>query len=303
MTTPRVSVVLPVYNGENYLRVAIDSVLAQTLPDVELIVVDDGSRDGTRSIVDSYGDSVRYVHQENAGVAAAVNHGIRESRGQYISWLSHDDAFLPAKLERQVAALERAGEPAVCYTDAAMIDAAGNVTREVHLPEYPRGGAVPALLTGGEIGFAAYSICYDRRCIDIVGPYSRQWPYTQDAEMLLRMARRFPMLRVPEVLVRIREHAARESLSRKWHDEVVVFYRQHIATTPFREAFPDAPANPSRRQRAARYEALGDTLAAQWSPLNRVAESQYWRAVREWPPSGAGALRKLFRAWRARRRT
>src|SRR5438128_870737 len=105
MNTPAVSVILPVYNGEDYLRLAIDSVLAQTLQDFELIIIDDGSSDSTPSIITSYGDQVRSIRQDNAGVGAAFNHGIRISTGQYISWLSHDDIYLPAKLEKQLRAL------------------------------------------------------------------------------------------------------------------------------------------------------------------------------------------------------
>ncbi|HWW76647.1 MAG TPA: glycosyltransferase family 2 protein, partial [Pyrinomonadaceae bacterium] len=133
MGIPTVSVILPVYNGENYLRCAVESVLAQTLRDYELIVVDDGSKDSTPSIAAGYGDRVRYVRQENGGVGAAFNHGLRLARGRYVSWLSHDDLFMPEKLEAQARALGELGEPAVCYTDLEFIDASGAVTegREV----------------------------------------------------------------------------------------------------------------------------------------------------------------------------
>src|SRR5919202_5230350 len=104
MSSPAISVILPVYNGEDYLRFAVESVLNQTLQDFELIVVDDGSKDSTPEIARSYGARVRYVRQENTGVAGAFNHGLRLAAGRYISWLSHDDVFLPRKLESQLAA-------------------------------------------------------------------------------------------------------------------------------------------------------------------------------------------------------
>src|SRR6185503_4290778 len=122
---PVVSVILPVYNGENYLRVSIESVLHQTFQDFELIVVDDGSSDASGDIARSYGEQVKYVYQENTGVAGAVNHGLRLATGRYISWLSHDDAFHPNKLEKQVTALSQVGTPAVCYTDIQRIDSEG----------------------------------------------------------------------------------------------------------------------------------------------------------------------------------
>src|SRR5512140_3857263 len=102
---PLVSVVIPVYNGANYLREAIDSALAQTYPHVEVIVVNDGSNDGgrTRAVATSFGSRVRYFEKENGGVASALNLGIREMRGAFFSWLSHDDVYYPEKIARQVA--------------------------------------------------------------------------------------------------------------------------------------------------------------------------------------------------------
>jgi glycosyltransferase involved in cell wall biosynthesis len=250
MSSPTVSIILPVYNGERYLGLAVESVLAQTLRDFELIVIDDGSRDSTPEIARSYGARLRYVRQENTGVAGAVNHGLRLAAGRYISWLSHDDLFLPEKLERQVAALGRVGAPAVCYTDVEMIDSAGEVVAERRLPEYGRGEALRHVLTAGEIGLASYSICYDRRCLEEVGFYSERWPHTQDAEMLARLARRFHLVRVPELLTRVREHEGRGIRSRRWEREVVRFYRAQLASTPFAELFPGAGASAADRSRA-----------------------------------------------------
>ena len=90
---PLVSIVIPVYNGSNYVRDAIDSALAQTYKNCEVIVVNDGSQDGgaTDEICRSYGERIRYFRKENGGVATAVNLGIEQMRGEYFSWLSHDD--------------------------------------------------------------------------------------------------------------------------------------------------------------------------------------------------------------------
>lgn len=104
---PLVSIVIPVYNGSNYMREAIDSALAQTYKNVEIIVVNDGSTDGgkTEEIALSYGDKIRYIHKENGGVSTALNTGIANMKGEYFSWLSHDDKYLPEKIEKQVALL------------------------------------------------------------------------------------------------------------------------------------------------------------------------------------------------------
>ena len=106
---PKVSIVIPVYNGANFLREAIESALAQTYENIEVIVVNDGSTDSgtTEEIARSYGDRLRYYHKENGGVASALNFGIREMRGEYFSWLSHDDVYYPNKVETQIQYLKK----------------------------------------------------------------------------------------------------------------------------------------------------------------------------------------------------
>ena len=109
---PLVSIVIPVYNGANYMREAIDSALAQTYSNIEIIVVNDGSNDGgaTRDIALSYGDKIRYFEKENGGVSTALNLGIKNMRGKYFSWLSHDDVYLPEKIQVEIDALRKAGD-------------------------------------------------------------------------------------------------------------------------------------------------------------------------------------------------
>jgi glycosyltransferase involved in cell wall biosynthesis len=104
---PKVSIIIPVYNGANYMREAIDSALAQTYTNIEVVVVNDGSRDdgATREVALSYGDRIRYIEKENGGVSSALNRGIREMTGEYFSWLSHDDRYEPDKIARQVSHL------------------------------------------------------------------------------------------------------------------------------------------------------------------------------------------------------
>lgn len=102
----KVSVIIPAYNGDRYIGEAIASVLAQTYSNYEIIVIDDGSVDNTRQVVQGYGDRVKYFYQENQGVAAARNQGIRVSQGEYIAFLDQDDVFIPHKLSEQVSCLE-----------------------------------------------------------------------------------------------------------------------------------------------------------------------------------------------------
>lgn len=108
---PKVSIIIPVYNGEKYLKEAIDSALAQTYSNIEVIVINDGSCDNTEIIALSYGDRIRYFSKENGGVASALNLGIMEMKGEYFSWLSHDDIYLENKIEKQIAILNEVGDP------------------------------------------------------------------------------------------------------------------------------------------------------------------------------------------------
>jgi glycosyltransferase involved in cell wall biosynthesis len=107
---PLVSIVIPVYNGENFLSSAVDSALVQTYDNCEVIVVNDGSVDGTEKIALSYGEKIRYFRKENGGVSTALNMAIENASGEYISWCSHDDYYLPEKIEVQINALGAMGD-------------------------------------------------------------------------------------------------------------------------------------------------------------------------------------------------
>ena len=128
---PNVSVIIPTYNRCVYVQEAIDSILEQTYTDYEIIVIDDGSTDGTQEALrERYGDSIRYVWQENQGEAAARNHGIAISRGTYIALLDDDDLALPERLEMQVAAIVGGSEVGLVAGGAQLIDGHGTATGE-----------------------------------------------------------------------------------------------------------------------------------------------------------------------------
>jgi glycosyltransferase involved in cell wall biosynthesis len=104
---PLVSIITPVFNGEKYLREAVDSALSQTYQNTEIIIVNDGSTDSTEEIILAYGNKVKYFKKKNGGVSTALNLAIRKSKGEYISWLSHDDVYLPKKIEDQIAEISQ----------------------------------------------------------------------------------------------------------------------------------------------------------------------------------------------------
>src|SRR5437764_1349700 len=110
---PKVSIVIPVYNGGTYFEEALKSALAQTYPNVEIIVVNDGSTDEgkTHSIAQKYLSKIKYFYQSNKGVAGALNTGIRQMTGEFFTWLSHDDMYLPEKTAAQIAFFHKLGKP------------------------------------------------------------------------------------------------------------------------------------------------------------------------------------------------
>lgn len=129
MSTPQISVIVPTYNREHVLERALDSIVAQTVDDWEIIVIDDGSTDGTPDVAARYGsrlkDRFTYVHQENRGAGAARNRGIDAARGRYVAFLDSDDEFLPTKLERQLALLDLRPKLGLVYSDYVIIETDG----------------------------------------------------------------------------------------------------------------------------------------------------------------------------------
>lgn len=130
MNLPKVSIIIPVYNGSNYLASAIDCALQQSYKNLEIIVINDGSNDdcATEKIALSYGDSIRYFYKPNGGVSSALNFGIEKMSGEYFSWLSHDDGYSIDKVKDAVELLiqnKSVGEKVVAFTGGYFIDSKG----------------------------------------------------------------------------------------------------------------------------------------------------------------------------------
>lgn len=185
---PLVSIVIPVYNGSNYLAEAIDSALAQTYDNIEIIVVNDGSKDdgATESVALSYGDKIRYISKENGGVSSALNRGIQEMKGEYFSWLSHDDLYLPEKIEKQVSLIETDKDIILC--SGSLMDSNGapiahstktlnkKLTGAGLLKEHMHGYALNGL------GFLVPRVAFEK-----AGLFDETMRYLQDMDMWFRM--------------------------------------------------------------------------------------------------------------------
>ena len=134
---PKITIAIPVYNGSNFMKVAIDSAIAQTYDNKEILVINDGSTDNgeTEKIALSYGNKIRYIKKENGGVATALNLAIKEMKGEYLSWLSHDDMYKPFKLEKQVEVLNKLQDKnTIIFSNVELIDERGDIFCTTNYP-------------------------------------------------------------------------------------------------------------------------------------------------------------------------
>lgn len=183
----QVSVIIPTYNRADMVGDAIQSVLDQTYGDWELIVVDDGSTDDTRAVVARFNDSrIRYIHQENRGLPAARNTGIRAAQGAYIAFLDSDDCFLPQKLAWQAAALDAGPDVGLVAGGYVETDAMLQPLRQV-APWH----AHPALSTPRWLQtcpFISSSVLVRRAWLERVGLFDEDMRYIEDWDLWLRLA-------------------------------------------------------------------------------------------------------------------
>ncbi len=205
---PKVSIVIPVYNGSNYLREAIDSALAQTYKNIEVIVVNDGSRDDgkTEEISGSYGNRIRYLYKDNGGVATALNLGIREMTGEYFSWLSHDDFFSQNRIEEDMKLFSANPEAKISFCKSTFIDPQGRILREKPIPFNKVLNPREVLLTGG-LDFCSMTV--HASCFERIGLFNEMNKTMQDVEMSLRLSRFFPCYHNKNACVYRREHNQR----------------------------------------------------------------------------------------------
>jgi glycosyltransferase involved in cell wall biosynthesis len=155
---PLVSVIIPVYNCELYLREAVESVLAQTSSRLEIIVVDDSSTDGSANVARSFGECVRYVRQEHGGIGAARNRGVVMARGELLAFLDADDIWMPDKLELQLGALRFRNAPDMVFGQVEQFvspELDEDEQRKLHCPSETAAGYHPGAMLIRRCSFMA----------------------------------------------------------------------------------------------------------------------------------------------------
>lgn len=212
---PLVSIVIPVYNGSNYLSEAIDSALFQTYKNIEVIVINDGSKDDgkTEEVALSYGNKIKYLTKVNGGVATALNLGIEKMQGDYFSWLSHDDMYTEDKIEKQIEALSIIEDKKTIITGGyKVVNSSGEYLHEVdpmslHPIEKLENSVYP--LFHGMIHGCA--ILIHKSHFERVGVFETTLPTTQDFELFFRMLRGQKIIFQKELYVKSRSHDEQDS--------------------------------------------------------------------------------------------
>lgn len=223
----KVSVIIPAYNCANYISEAVESVLKQTDKDFEILVVDDGSTDNTKAILTKFNGKIRYFYQNNKGVAAARNLGIRQANGDYIAFLDGDDAWLSDKLSLQLAIIERNPDIAMIFTDGESFDEKG-----VLKPSLMYHQTVPAndefknkilLMKFNDETQLKEIFCEDliisnrvftssvlvrKKCLQETGGFDESLNGSEDYDLWLRMSYKYPILYFNRVTARYRVNNA-----------------------------------------------------------------------------------------------
>jgi glycosyltransferase involved in cell wall biosynthesis len=201
-----VSVVLPVRDGARYLCDAVESVLAQTLADLELIAVDDGSTDETPALLAGFGDPrLRVLRQDRLGLVAALNRGIEAATAPYVARMDADDVSLPARLERQLAFLDAHPRAALVVPGVELVDEEGRRVGTIVLP--PQDADLRRrLLLRNPITHG--SVVLRRAALEQAGGYRGAHGANEDYDLWRRLAREWELAAIPELLYRYRVHPA-----------------------------------------------------------------------------------------------
>lgn len=197
---PKISVVMAVYNGERYLREAIDSILNQTFKDFEFVIINDGSTDRSLEIIQSYDDRIVLITQENAGLAKALNNGIAVSRSDFIARMDADDIAYPERIQKQYKFLLKNPEYIIVGSNAKFIDMEGNFVHYSNLPikNEEMKGKLP------ETPFIHPSVMFRKDSFYEAGQYPEYMLKAQDYVLFNRMAKYGKFANIPENLMQYR---------------------------------------------------------------------------------------------------
>lgn len=233
MNLPKVSVIIPNYNYAKYISKAIDSVLAQTYTNTEVIVVDDGSKDESHTILRGYGDKIKFLEQQNQGVSLARNNGVANSSGAFVAFLDADDMWLPAKLERQMQKFFDDKEIGLVHCSMSYIDPDDEVCGEERNGK--QGWLAEEILKfkeGVVIGAGSTGVVR-RDVFDEVGGFDRRCSTAADWDFCYQVATKYKIGFVPDALVLYRLHGSNmhSNIGVMEHDMMIGFEKAFSGET------------------------------------------------------------------------
>jgi len=277
-TLPSISIVTPTLNQRRFIGATIDSVLQQGYPDLEYLVVDGGSTDGTQELLSTYGGELRWISQAGSGQTAAINQGWQLTSGEVIAWINSDDVYAPEALRRVGEYFQSHPEVDIVYGDCDMIDADGQF-----LKMYPTQSFDFAELVRATINFVPQPATFLRRgVVEKTGPLDESLSYVMDFDYWLRAGLQHDIRYLPERLAALRVHATAKSIAHlgKFAVELVQVYQSFFARDDLPpEILPvkrDALANIHHRAADCAFWA-GDIPAAR-----RYIRESF--RIRPWPP-------------------
>jgi len=264
-TQPLISVIMPTYNRGGFISEAIESVLNQTWSNFELIVIDDGSTDGTRDQLEKYGSDGRfkYIYQENKGQSVARNRGLKEAEGGFVAFLDSDNIWLPDKLERQVEIVNENQDCDIFYGDCILINEEGAEISRKNMPRYS-GNITKHLIKDNHVSMN--TTLTRKKCFDDLGGLSGEVRVGDDYELWLRLSTKFRFKYTPGYFVKYRVMDDQIST-----DKYRRFDSNESVLQKFFEKYPESVAKAEKKRgwsyfyiRKARYE---------------ISERLFWRAI------------------------
>ncbi len=279
---PTVSVVIPTYNRADFILDAIESVFLQTFSDYEIIVIDDGSVDATSEVLQPLiaDDKIRYVFQENQGVSAARNHGIRLSKGKYIAFLDSDDLWHPNKLEALVDVLDVNPSIALVQHSFHRVTEDGSSLGYRDTSRFS-GQVYPAMLLDWSVLIPPSCVMLRAEIFAEVGAFDESMHWGEDIDLWRRVAQHHPIAAIPEALTTMRVHADNAS-SAKIQLETVRSFEYYL-----KKAFSDDPGLSKqfrRRAMAKMYSNFGHNVLAEGERDQMAMVRQYSiKAIQQWP--------------------
>ena len=278
--TPRVSIVMAAKNYGRYLPESVESVLAQTVPDWELQIIDDGSTDDTSAIIQPYlqDSRIRYLKSDSLGQTRAKTLGFRLTAGEFVAFLDADDAWLPSKLEKQLAVFAQQPDLGVCFTRRRLMDAESRPLPSQDAAKPPRGQILPDVFLKNFICFS--TVMARRTVLDHVGAFDAEWDLAIDYGLWLRIAPHYRFDYVDEELVKYR--TGHGNLSKKLADRVAIA-ESIMNRAIFRRRLQDrVPREVIAEGYASTFRALGYTLrpSEPWQAARWYARALRWGGPR-----------------------